>query len=173
MGRDKALVEVGGRPLARIAADALRAAGAAEVVAVGGDGSALSALGLRWVPDRWPDEGPLGGVVTALEAAGEDVVMLLSCDLPAVTGEAVTAVLAGLSDGDVAVAMAGGRRQPLFAAYRTRAVGLLEAAFLGGERSPSRALPRLAVAEVALAEEAWALDADGPDDLTEGRFPRA
>jgi molybdopterin-guanine dinucleotide biosynthesis protein A len=170
MGRDKALVEVGGRPLAGIAVDALRGARAAEVLAIGGDEPRLSALGVRWIPDGWPGEGPLGAVITALAAAGEDVTVVLSCDLPAVVPAAVTAVLTGLAGVEAAVAVADGRRQPLLAAYRSSCAPALEAMFRDGERSPSRALGRLSVAEVALADPAWSLDVDTPDALSDDRF---
>ena len=68
MGRDKALLPVGGVPMALRVADALRAAGADEVVAVGGDATALAALGLTVVPDDHPGAGPLAAIVTALAA---------------------------------------------------------------------------------------------------------
>ena len=84
MGTDKAFVEVDGRPMAGRVAAALRAAGAAEVLAVGGDLDRLPSLGFdRAVPDRHPGEGPLGGLLTALAAAGHDVVVVLACDVPA------------------------------------------------------------------------------------------
>ena len=82
MGTDKALLEVDGRALAVIVADALRTSGADRVVAVGGDLDGLSALGLDAVPDLHAGEGPLGGILTALDATTEDVVVVLACDLP-------------------------------------------------------------------------------------------
>jgi molybdenum cofactor guanylyltransferase len=66
MGRDKAFIPVGGRTLVRRVADALEAAGATPVVAVGGDLAALRAEGLTAVPDDAPGAGPLAGIVTAL-----------------------------------------------------------------------------------------------------------
>lgn len=66
MGRDKALIPVDGRTLAGRVADALDAAGASPVVAVGGDLAALRAEGLTAVPDAMPGAGPLAGIVTAL-----------------------------------------------------------------------------------------------------------
>ena len=167
MGRDKALLEVGGRPLATLAGDALRGAGAAEVLAVGGDGEALAGLGFRAVADRWPGAGPLGGVVTALEAAGEDVVVVLACDLPGVTVAAVAAVLDGLAGGaDAAVPEVEGRRQVLLAAYRRwPCLPVLAAALDAGERAVHRALAPLVVAPVTLVDPAWAADVDTPADL--------
>jgi molybdopterin-guanine dinucleotide biosynthesis protein A len=164
MGRDKALVEVGGRALARIAADALRDAGAGQVFAVGGDRRALEALGLRTVPDGWPGEGPLGGLVTALAAATDDVVVVLSCDLPEIGPEAVTAVVEGLGDNDAAIPVVAGRAQHLLGAWRrSRALVPLRAAFDGGERSIWRAAGALRTFPVTLRVPAWACDADHAD----------
>jgi molybdopterin-guanine dinucleotide biosynthesis protein A len=163
MGRDKALIDVGGRPLVTIAADALAGAGASEVVVVGGAADEHAALGLRTVPDRWPGEGPLGGVITAIEAASADVVAVLACDLPKVAPDAVRAVVAEVRDG--AVAVADGRDQWLLGAWRRTALPVLRAAFDGGERALWRAARTLDVARVALVDEAWATDVDSPDDL--------
>ena len=57
MGRNKALVEVGGTPMALLVADTLSAAGCEPVVLVGGDPARLAALGLRVVPDGPPARG--------------------------------------------------------------------------------------------------------------------
>jgi molybdopterin-guanine dinucleotide biosynthesis protein A len=174
MGRDKALLEVDGRPLAVIAADALRGGGAGDVVAVGGDLAALEAWGLSTVADRWPGEGPLGGLLTAFGAVDEDVVVVLSCDLPFVTAEAVEAVAGALEDGgdDVAMPVVEGRRQPLVAAWRRSASHpVLRAAFDGGERGLSRAAAGLRVAEVTLRVGAWASDADDSNALFRGSPP--
>jgi molybdopterin-guanine dinucleotide biosynthesis protein A len=136
------------------------------VFVVGGDGPALEALGLRVVPDRWPGEGPLGGLVTALEAATHDVVVILSCDLPRVTGEAVQALLDGIAGHDAAGPVVGGRRQHLMAAWRReRALAPLAAAFAAGERAIWRACGTLSVANVTLRDDSWARDADDADEL--------
>lgn len=166
MGEDKALVDVDGRPLAGIAADALQAAGADEVFAVGGDARGLEASGLRVVPDEFPGEGPLGGILTALDAAAAEVVVVLACDLPGVTAEAVETVLAGLGDADVAVPHVDGRAQHLLAAWRRApAQARLTEAFRSGERAIWRTCEGLCVARVTLRDAAWARDADDPAAL--------
>ena len=169
MGRDKALVEVGGRALARIAADALTDAGAEEVFVVGGDRPALEALGLRVVPDGWPAEGPLGGIVTALEHAALDVVVVLACDLPWITAPPLRELVAALAGHDAALPVMAGRDQPLIAAWhRPTALGLLREGFRSGERSISRASTALGVARVTFSDARWARDADTPDGLFPG-----
>ena len=158
MGRDKAFVDVGGRPLASVAIDALRDAGAREVLAIGGTG--LEAMGCRAVADRWPGEGPLGGLVTALSAATDEAVVVLSCDLPFVTAGAVRSLLEAGGD----VAMPDG--EPLVAVWsRSTCLPVLLRAFEAGERSPLRVLAGLDVRTVVFDDPAWAVDADTPAEL--------
>lgn len=138
MGRDKAFVEYDGVPMVQLVATALRAAGCAEVVAIGGDAPALAALGLQCVPDEHPGEGPLGGVITALHHyAGRPCVMVVACDLPRLTRATVVSVMAALAaaDGTIGVAMAvTDRPEPACAAWRPAAVEALLAALHEGER---------------------------------------
>ena len=168
MGRDKALVEVGGRPMVLAAVDALAAAGAAEVLVVGGDGAALTALGLVVVADEHPGDGPLGGLVTALGRVACELVALLSCDLLAPSPDAVRAVVRALDQEPEAMwaaPLADGRQQFLHGAYRTQARGHWATAFAAGERSlrrPAEALPGILVTGV---DPAALADADEPGDL--------
>jgi len=165
MGTDKAFVEVGGRPLVLRVADALREAGASRVVAVGGDVSRLAALGLDALPDHAAGQGPLGGIVTALEEVDADLVLVAACDLVAITPTAVREVLDALTPDADAVLPRSDRLEPLMAAYRRRCVTHLRAELDDGERAPHRAVEGLAVVQVRLHEVDALRDADGPDDL--------
>ncbi len=166
MGADKALLDVDGRPLALTVARALRAAGAEPVVAVGGDLEGLTAVGLRAVPDLHPGEGPLGGVLTALQAVDADVVVVLACDLPDVDADVVRAVVTALGDDDdVAAPRHDDRLELLHAAYRQRAEPVLAAAFAAGERALHRAAQGLRIAAVTDLPPQALADADEPADL--------
>lgn len=170
MGRDKATLRVGGRPpLAVVALRALRAAGAGDVLAVGGDGAALAALGLRPVPDAHPGEGPLGGLLSAFAATTTSELVVLTCDLPEIDGATVAALLDGLRrhpDADVALPHLDGRDLPLTAAWRPgRAAAVLQAAYDEGERAPRRLVDRLVVHRVPDVDRAALADVDRPEDL--------
>ena len=165
MGTDKAFVEVGERPLVLRVADALREAGASRVVAVGGDVQRLAALGLDVIPDHAAGQGPLGGIVTALEEVDADVVLVAACDLVAITATAVREVLDALTPDADAVIPRSDRLEPLMAAYRRRCVAHLRAELDDGERAPHRAVEGLAVVQVRLHDVDALRDADGPDDL--------
>ncbi len=85
MGRTKALVEVDGTPMASRVADALSAAGCEPVVLYGGDPIELAPLDRPVLPDRYPGEGPLGGILGVLEQFAEPAtdVLIVACDLAA------------------------------------------------------------------------------------------
>ena len=169
MGTDKALLMVDGVPLVRRTADAAITAGATAVITVAAP-EPVSSL-LPGVPDRWPGEGPLGGVVAALGALDAEVVLVVSCDLLDPSPEAMRMTVAALDaapGADIAVPMAGGRRQWLHAAWRRRSVldGLV-VQFEWGLRAIHRAVSEanLRVHEVGGIADAAVVDVDTPDDL--------
>jgi molybdopterin-guanine dinucleotide biosynthesis protein A len=156
MGRDKATqVELGGQPLAARLAGTLRAAGAAEVLAIGGDLGALAALGLDARADQHPGEGPLGGIITALVEAAHPLVVVVACDLASLDAPSVATLVdvASNAASDAVLARAD-RLQPLCGAWWSgRCRPALERAFAGGERAVQRALAELAIVEVTLPAE--------------------
>jgi molybdenum cofactor guanylyltransferase len=151
MGTDKALIDIGGVPMAERVARVLESAGCRPVVFVGGDPVRLGELGRRVVADRWPGEGPLGGVLTALaELATADAVVVAACDLAALTPDVVRAVV-GSPDGgpDVRVADSG-RLEPTLALWPATARDPLESAFAAGRRALHEALDAVASTRVAV-----------------------
>lgn len=162
-GTDKALAEVDGRPMASHIIDALRAGGADPVVAVGG--TAGNQLGVPTVADRFPDEGPLAALATALLWADRGLVVVTSCDVPLLSGRHVADLVAAASVDRAAVATIDGRAQPSLAcwpaSFGSAVLGLVNAEV----RRWRGALDAVPWVEVPLPPEAVA-DADTPDDLT-------
>jgi molybdopterin-guanine dinucleotide biosynthesis protein A len=147
MGRDKAFVTVEGETMVRRVARALRSAGAAEVVAVGGDEARLLAEGIdRFAPDEHPGVGPVGGLLVALADARQPIVVVVACDMPDLTPAAVGALVDALA---AAPAVAAAVAEPLCAAWRpARAVTPLRRSFDAGERAMTAviaALPHVVV----------------------------
>lgn len=168
MGRDKALLPVDGVAMAAHVAAALRGGGCDEVVAIGGDSTGLAALGLTAVPDEFPGEGPLGGVITALTAQTDaSAVVVVACDLPRLQPSSVAALLAALPGHEVAVATGdAGRPQPVCAAWQPSAVAALRPAFADGERRMMNAIGLLAPVAVPVPAQDLA-NVNTPDDLCE------
>src|SRR3954449_11384703 len=107
MGRDKALVELDGQALVSIGAAAMRAAGADHVLVVGGDEAGVRSLGLDWIPDEHPGEGPLGGVISGLRASPHPLAVVLACDMPRIDAPTVERLVAALVEQPQAMAAGG------------------------------------------------------------------
>jgi len=141
MGSDKALLPFRGAPLAQSLAGFVEHA-AGSVVLVGNPQLA-GRIGYPAIPDRYPGEGPLGGILTALEHSAADWNLVTACDMPALTAE----FLAGLLDrssrskaGAFLPVGPGGRLEPLCAVYHRQALAPLSRVFGGGTRKIVAAL---------------------------------
>jgi molybdopterin-guanine dinucleotide biosynthesis protein A len=171
MGTDKALLEVDGVAMARRVAEALVEGGCEDVVCIGGDQAALERLGLQTRPDIHPGEGPLGGVLTALEDAEwaqHQYAVISACDHPWLTGEAVEDLITGvLVGGELAQAgAADGERPPLFFAAQVQpTLGIVRDLFAAGERSLRWFGARLRLFYVNTIPPEVLRDVDSPDDL--------
>jgi len=102
------------------------------------------------VVDRWPDRGPLGGLLSAAHETTASRVFALAGDAPLVTGDIVNVLLAAWHDGDEAVVPDhDGRLEPLAALYQREAL-MREAweCLHGEDRSMHALLARLRVRRV-------------------------
>jgi len=147
-GADKALAEIGGRTLLSRACEMLsQAAGSAQVVAPAGR---YLDQNIKLIQDRWPDEGPLGGIITALrttsnDATGESWNLILSCDMPFLTRDLLSYLYrrAASGEAEVVVPQSDYGLEPLCACWRTSAVDSLQSLFDGGMRKVTDAMKQL------------------------------
>jgi FdhD protein len=178
MGTDKRALPVEGRPLlARAVAALQEAVGDVRVVAAAGDGPGLATLvpGVRTVTDLQPDQGPLGGLATALATAETDVVVVVPGDHPALAAPVLRALEAALlADPELQAALLHTDRgpQPLLGAYRREAAAVVQDLLAHGERRAHVLADHLTA--VTLPEARWraldpagstAIDLDTPGDL--------
>jgi molybdopterin-guanine dinucleotide biosynthesis protein A len=164
MGVDKALIEIGGLPMAERVARVLVAAGCDPVILVGG-GPQLAEIGRRQVPDRWPGDGPVGGLVTALLALPEaDAVMVAACDLPDLTAEAAMAVLGTEPERTEVRVADSGRVEPMLACWPTRLRHEIERSFEHGTRALHRVVADWSAVHVPV-DPAAMRNVNRPDDL--------
>lgn len=170
MGTTKALVPINGVPMGRLVADALSGASCSPVVLIGGDADELDALGLRCVPDVVQGgRGPVAGVHSALVSLGEesDAVVVVACDLPALTVHAVSQLIEAFHSGasaDVVVAV-GDRREPACALWSPTVHNVLADALADGNPSLHSVICSLdRVIEVAIPTE-MLRNVNTPSDL--------
>jgi molybdopterin-guanine dinucleotide biosynthesis protein A len=116
MGRDKAWLELGGRPMISHILEALRPVVTEMAVIAGGDDYA--ALGLPLVPDVNIGIGPIEAVRAALAATRYDRVILTGCDLPFVTSELFRYLLSKAGSHELVVPLGPDKMpEPLCAVY--------------------------------------------------------
>src|SRR5215467_8498680 len=77
MGRDKARLPFRGGTLASAVAKAVEAAAGCAVL--------VGHPELGGIPDLYPGQGPLGGILTALHHTSTDWNLIVACDMPEVT----------------------------------------------------------------------------------------
>ena len=112
------------------------------------------------VEDRWPGEGPLGGIVTALLHTRDHAPpsvwnLIVSCDMPFLTCEWLAYLVerAVKSEAQVVLAHSANGPEPLCACWRTDSLTTLEDAFERGVRKVTQGISLLR-AEV-LDEADW------------------
>jgi molybdopterin-guanine dinucleotide biosynthesis protein A len=124
MGRDKALVEVGGEPLWKRQVRVLRDAGAGRVVVARRAGQAPIDFADCQL-DAFADGGPLAGIHAALGLGGHTHVAVLAVDMPGIDADWFGWLRKACAPGIGAVAGQSGLLEPLAAFYP--AEGLPEA----------------------------------------------
>ncbi len=147
------------RPIA-----ALRAVFGPRVALVGEADPEVLARGDATIVDRHPGIGPLGGIISALEAAGD--VFVLPGDAPAIDAAAIRAILAraGESPEAWAVLADSGRLEPCVGLYRRAALPALHAHRARPEAPLGAAIPAQQLARVAVDVRRLA-NVNTPDDL--------
>ena len=116
MGRDKGLLQFGGRPLIQAVLDAIRPL-FPEIMIVCNDSALYGGWAVPVVPDRIPAKGPLGGVHGALCASRLPYIFCVACDMPFLNPD-VIAHLCRLAPGyDAVVPRTDAGWEPLHAVY--------------------------------------------------------
>ena len=117
MGKDKAVLDLGGQTMVERAADAL--SGIAEIVKIVGLRSEYSGP-LAVIPDAFDGRGSVVGLFTALVDCTTEYAAVLACDLPFAGGDLLTELVGSIGDYDAVIPeQSDGRIQPLCAVYRT------------------------------------------------------
>jgi molybdopterin-guanine dinucleotide biosynthesis protein A len=167
-GTDKALVELAGKTMLQRTGELLQSV--CETVTIVAPAGKYSAVPWPALHDRWPGQGPLGGILTALLHLTDPVTshdsrvtdnessccLILSCDMPFLTREFLTYLCERASSSRALVVVpqqSTSGLEPLCACWNSQATAAVQAAFDSGVRKVAEAMKRLPM-EV-LDEPAW------------------
>lgn len=122
MGKDKALIPFLGRTMIERVLGRISNL-ADEVLVTTNKPESYAFLGLRLVPDVIPGRGALGGLYTALSAAGQPLVAVVACDMPFVSLELLAYERDLLNQGgyDAVIPRTQGGTEPFHAVYQREA----------------------------------------------------
>jgi molybdopterin-guanine dinucleotide biosynthesis protein A len=182
-GRDKALVQFSGQTMLERTARLLSSV--CDDVFVVAPEKRYDIRDWRILPDLWPGEGPLSGILTALHRLNEVsngvppiLALILSCDMPFLTREFLTHLResASRSKALVVVPRSADGLEPLCSCWKPAATTVLQTAFDSGVRKVTDAMERVPME--MLDQKAWKrFDTDGrlfwnmntPKDYEEAR----
>lgn len=145
MGRDKALLDFGGRPLIEHAVALLRGIGFdPRICGSRPDLARFASI----VPDNHPGCGPLAGIEAALSASGSDLNLFLPVDLPLLPAAFLRWMVERATNTNAAATLPlfGGRPQPLCAVYSRRLLRGIHAALAAGSLKMITAIETAAAA---------------------------
>ena len=194
-GTNKAALDLGdGRTLLEHISGELSAAGVGEVIVCANAQAAQAARagGLKAVPDRRPQLGPLAGIEAALayyaglgnEQAVEppggeltvepryDATVLLACDMPEITASEIFALIDAFRQAQAAIVVAempDFSWQPLCSVVHNGILADVRAALDAGQLGVQRLWRRLGAVSVPFADDRPFFNVNTPEDMARWR----
>jgi len=159
MGRDKARLPFRGGTLASAVAKAVESAAGCAVL--------VGHPELGGIPDLYPGQGPLGGILTALHHTSTDWNLIVACDMPEVTPGFLRNLLDTAESRGCSVLLpesAEGCPEPLCAVYRRDVLDVMENRFHQGVRKVTAAFEGVDVARIHIAENISFQNVNTPED---------
>jgi len=159
MGRDKARLPFRG--------DHLAATVARAVAAAAGSATLVGHPELPGIPDRYPGEGPLGGILTALSHTSSVWNLVVACDMPEMSADFLSQLVNRAVNSPAAVLLPhgpDGLAQPLCAVYHRSALSVMETHFAAGVRKVTAALDELDVESLSVSELLIFQNVNTPED---------
>ena len=139
MGRDKATLPIGGKPMIKHIYDQIRP-WFSEVIISSNEPDKHAFLGAPVVADEKKGHGPLMGIASAIKASNYDRNFVIACDIPNVDIALMLKLLRQSRDCDGCVPrLAGAKYEPLFAVYRKSMLKTIHDLLTAGERKIDRA----------------------------------
>src|SRR5690606_16327080 len=173
MGRDKSMLVWNGVPLIQRTVETLAPRFESIIISTNTP-EAHAFLNVPMVRDAYPDRGPMGGIVSALEASEFDANFVVACDIPMIPVDLIARLYQAFGESGVATPVNAGRYEPLFAWYRKSTAHAMCEAMLRGELKLQDFLARCDAATVEVpagtlanvnTPEDWAGLIDRPDRI--------
>jgi molybdopterin-guanine dinucleotide biosynthesis protein A len=165
MGRDKSMLPVNGRPLHAHIVEQLRP-DFDEVVISGDDAGRFSGTDARVIPDITPGQGPLMGILSALEATAHDLNFVTACDIPEMNPMFIRRMFRAVEGYDGVIPVSGeSSLEPLFGIYHKSMIPAVRAALQSGRRKIRDALESVRINYIDLDGGDWLFNLNTMSDF--------
>jgi molybdopterin-guanine dinucleotide biosynthesis protein A len=158
MQQDKGLLRLHNRPMIRYALDVMLEVADDVVISTNQHQEEYLKFGYPVIADQTSSfDGPLAGILSAMDYAQTDILLVMPCDSPRVEARHLRRLLHALTSYDeLAVVMTFGRIHPVFLAVRTALKTDLQAYLQRGERKMQSWLEQHRLLKVDFSDDAEA-----------------
>lgn len=115
------------------------------------------------IEDEYPQTGPLGGLVTALEYVTTNRVFLIACDMPNVSLQLISEM--SLFESEVVICEQDSRLHPLFAFYHKRCISVLEQQLATGDLRMVKTFNQFSVEIIKVNQPLHFININKPEQL--------
>ncbi len=169
MGTDKSMLPIKGQSMIEAICEQLR--GSFDQILISADEvDKFAFLGFEVVPDKVPEQGPLMGIASALEASANELNFVVACDIPKINLSCVNRMLTEAleNQADIVVPTTGKEKyEPLFAIYRKSALKAINKALSSGKRKITDVFTLCTVKHIELDDTDWLVNLNTMADYEE------
>ncbi|WP_386056910.1 molybdenum cofactor guanylyltransferase [Thalassobacillus hwangdonensis] len=134
MGRNKAFLELEGKPVIEHVIDKMRAC-TDDLILITNDPEEYDHLGIQTACDVFPHQGPLAGIHAGMKNKEAEGYVVTACDTPYISVSIYQLLKASLVDNDIVIPTYAGRSHPLSGVYRRNLAQEIECLMEEGKRS--------------------------------------
>jgi molybdopterin-guanine dinucleotide biosynthesis protein A len=157
MGTDKSMLSIKGQSIIESICEQLRDS-FDEIIISANQVDKFAFLGYKVVPDKVPEQGPLMGIASALEASSNEYNFVVACDIPKINLNYVNRMLAEAieSQADIVIPVTGKEKyEPLFAIYSKRIIEAIHETLSSGKHKIIDVFPLCTVKHIEMDDTDW------------------
>ena len=167
MGRNKALIEIDGKPIIQHIRCALGDV-SSEIMIISNEPGIYDFLNLPTYSDITAHVGPLAGIITALHFCRESHCLITACDMPFLKNELLQEMAQNIESGKIVTAVSDGWIQPLCSIYPKSYLASARQAVAERKYSPLNWMKQYPLIEIP-ADDRSVFNINTPEDLANAR----
>ena len=160
MGTDKSMLSIKGQSIIEGICEQLQDS-FDEILISANQVDKFAFLGFKVVPDKVPEQGPLMGIASALEASTNEYNFVAACDIPKINLNYVNRMIieAIESQADIIIPVTGKEKyEPLFAIYRKRIIESIHKILSSGKNKIIDVFPLCTVKHIEMDDTDWLIN---------------